>query len=206
MTNHQNSESNIIKNSKQNSVYLGLQSVLTEQEANEVIDKWSTYFEGTDSVFNGLNNFAKEVCQTYGIAAQQRDLLRALHRALLIADSDSSVKVVKDTQDNNLALQPAVRSAPVTAIEAELATSRDIDNSEYTALITNQVINTPEFLTFQSLFIKTLALLEKFETDFNKKLNPFLTELTHSMPWSEGQQNQLLSLINTGKTVQFPYL
>ncbi|MDI1308603.1 MAG: hypothetical protein PSV17_04110 [Methylotenera sp.] len=187
---NQNSEPNITKNSKQNSIYLSLQTVLSEEEANEVIEKWSTYFQDTGSVFNGLNSFAKEVCQTYGIADQQRDLLRALHRALLLGDSDSAAKVVKDNTGNNLSIDPAIESI------------NEIDNNQYQALFTSQVISTPEFLTFQCLLLKILDLLGKFENGFNQKLNPFLIELTQSMPWSVGQQNQLLSLINTGKTVQ----
>ncbi len=194
MINNQNSQLGTTQNSKQNSIYLGLQSVLTENEANEVIEKWSTYFKGTGSVFNGLNSFAKEVCQSYGIADQQRDLLRALHRALLKGDSDLASNEVKASPRNKLPIELTSESAN------EL--NSEIDNSEFTALFTNQAISSPEFLTFQSLFLKILDLLEKFENELSHKLNPSLIELIHSMPWSEGQQNQVLSLINTGKTIQ----
>lgn len=194
MANNQNSQSTTTQNSKQNSIYLGLQSVLTEAEANEVIEKWSTYFNGTGSIFNGLNSFAKEVCQSYGIADQQRDLLRALHRALLHGDNDVSAKGLKVSTRNKSLIEPAIESATESTYE--------LDNSDYTTLFSPLAINSPEFLTFQSLFLKLLDLLEKFENDISQKLNPFLIELIHSMPWSEGQQNQLLSLINTGKTVQ----
>ncbi|MDI1298515.1 hypothetical protein [Methylotenera sp.] len=194
MINNQNSQLGTTQNSKQNSIYLGLQSVLTEKEANEVIEKWSTYFKATGSIFNGLNSFAKEVCQSYGIADQQRDLLRALHRALLQGDSDLASNEVKVSSRNKLPIELTIESAN------EL--SSETDNSEFTALLTNQVINSPEFLTFQSLFLKILDLLEKSEDGLSRKLNPFLIELIHSMPWSEGQQNQVLSLINTGKTIQ----
>jgi hypothetical protein len=180
MINKQNSQLATIQNSKQNSIYVGLQSVLTPAEANEVIAKWSTYFNGTGSIFNGLNNFAKEVCQNYGIADQQRDLLRALHRALLNADNDSGAL----TNDS----------------AAESPTG--LDSSIYSASSADQAINNPEFITFQSLLLNILNFLEKFENGISLKLNPFLIELIQSMPWSEGQQNQLLSLINTGKTIQ----
>lgn len=194
MTNHQNSQLTAIQNSKQNSIYLGLQSVLTEAEASEVIEKWSSYFNGTGSIFNGLNSFAKEVCQSYGIADQQRDLLRALHRALLHGDNDVNAKGFKDSTRNKPAIEPAIESASESSTE--------LDNSNYTALFSHIAINSPEFLTFQSLLLKILDLLENFEKGISQKLNPFLIELTHSMPWSEGQQSQLLSLINTGKTIQ----
>lgn len=190
ITNHQNPTLTTFQNSKQNALYLGLQSVLTEAEANEVIEKWSTYFNENESIFNGLNSFAKEVCQSYGIVDQQKDLLRALHRALLHGDNDVNTKSLKDNIRNRFSIESATES------------SIELDNSDYTALFSQQAISTPEFLTFQSLFLKILVLLEKSENGIRQKLNPFLAELIQSMPWSEGQQNQLLSLISTGITVQ----
>ncbi|MDI1362341.1 hypothetical protein [Methylotenera sp.] len=194
MTNNQNSQSTTIQNSKQNSIYLGLQSVLTEAEANEVIEKWSSYFNGTGSIFNGLNSFAKEVCQSYGIADQQRDLLRALHRALLHGDNDANAKGFKDNAHNKTPIE--------SAIEFTIEPSNELDQSDYTTIFTQQAINSPEFLTFQSLLLKILDSLERFESGISEKLTPFLIELIQSMPWSESQQNQLLSLVNTGKTIQ----
>lgn len=173
-------------NSKQNSVFIGLLSVLTEVEANEVMEKWSTYFNETGSIFNGLNSFAKEVCLDYGIVDRQRDLLRALHRALLQTDNESNTNGTKE----------------ILLSKSSIESTKDISSNEKSASLTEHVISTPEFLTFQSLFLKILDLLERSDTDFSGKLNPFLTELTLSMPWSEVQQNQLISLINTGKAVQ----
>lgn len=186
MTNKENSEFITTLISKQNSIFIGLLSVLTEAEANEVMEKWSTYFNETGSIFNGLNSFAKEVCLNYGIDDQQRDLLRALHRALLQTDNDSNTNGLKE----NLVRKPSI-----------VATT-ELDRNEYSTSFTEQAISTPEFLTFQSLFLRILDLLEQSEYDFSGKLNLFLTELTYSMPWSEVQQNQLISLINTGETIQ----
>jgi hypothetical protein len=107
MANNLNSQLTYTQNSKQNAIYLGLQSVLTEAEANEVIVKWSAYFNETGSIFNGLNSFAKEVCQSYGIADQQRDLLRSLHRALLHGDNDLNAKALKE----NVRIKPLITSA-----------------------------------------------------------------------------------------------
>jgi hypothetical protein len=173
-------------NSKQNSIFIGLLSVLTEIEANEVMENWSTYFNETGSIFNGLNSFAKEICQNYGVVDQQRDLLRALHRTLLHTGNEPDINGLKE----NLQSKSYIES------------TKDLDDNDYSTLFTEQVISSPEFLTFQSLFLNILDLLEQSENDFNGKLNSFLTELTYSMPWSEGQQNQLISLINTGKTIQ----
>lgn len=186
MTNKANSEFITTLISKQNTIFIGLLSVLTEAEANEVMEKWSTYFNETGSIFNGLNSFAEEVCLNYGIADQQRDLLRALHRALLQTDNVSNTNGLKE----NL-----VRKPPIVA-------TTELDSNEHPTSFTEQTISTPEFLTFQSLFLRILDLLEQSEYDFSGKLNSFLTELTYSMPWSEVQQNQLISLINTGETIQ----
>jgi hypothetical protein len=190
MTNNLSAQLTTVQISKQNSIYLGLQSVLTEVEANEVIEKWSTYLNGTGSIFNGLNSFAKEVCQNYGIPDQQRDLLRALHRALLHGDNNVNAQGLKDDTRNKQPIEPATEPM------------RELDNSDYIALPNNQTITSPEFLTFQSLILNILNLLEEFEHGINQKFNPFLIELIQSMPWSEGQQSQLLSLITTGNTVQ----
>jgi hypothetical protein len=189
MANNLNSQLTYTQNSKQNAIYLGLQSVLTEAEANEVIVKWSAYFNETGSIFNGLNSFAKEVCQSYGIADQQRDLLRSLHRALLHGDNDLNAKALKE----NVRIKPLITSANEPMNE--------FDSSDYTAPFSNQAIDSPEFLTFQSLLLEILDLLEKFENGISRKLNSFLIELINSMPWSEVQQSQLLSLINSGKTI-----
>jgi hypothetical protein len=186
MTNKINTEFISTLISKQNSIFIGLLSVLTEAEANEVMEKWSTYFNETGSIFNGLNSFAKEVCLNYGIADQQRDLLRALHRALLQTGNDSNSNGLKEN------------SVQKPSIEA----TTELDSNEYLTSFPEEAITSPEFLTFQSLFIRILDLLEQSEYDFNGKLNSFLTELTYSMPWSECQQNQLISLINTGETIQ----
>ena len=194
MNNNQNSQLTNIQNSKQNSIYLGLQSVLTEAEANEVIEKWATYFNGTGSIFNGLNSFAKEVCQNYGIADQQRDLLRALHRALLHGDNDSGVNTLKESVHSKISIETTNKYA--------VESTKELDSGAYSTSSTDQAITSPEFITFQSLLLKILELLEKFESGISQKFNPFLIELIQSMPWSETQQNQLLSLINTGKTVQ----
>lgn len=194
MNNNQNSQLTNIQNSKQNSIYLGLQSVLTEAEANEVIEKWATYFNGTGSIFNGLNSFAKEVCQNYGIADQQRDLLRALHRALLHGDNDSGANTLKENVRSKISIE--------TTNESAVESIKEFDNSVYLTSSSDQAISSPEFITFQSLILKILELLEKFESGISQKFNPFLFELIQSMPWSETQQNQLLSLINTGKTIQ----
>lgn len=186
MTNKPNSQSTPAQKSKQNSIYIGLQSVLTEVEAIEVIEKWSTYFNETGSVFNGLNSFVKEVCQSYGIANQQRNLLRALHRALLNSENDTSMNEVK----GNVPGKPPI----------ELTNT--LDKSDMPTPIIDQAINTPDFQTFQSLILNILGLLKESEGQISPKLNSFSIELIQSMPWSEGQQNQLLSLISTGKTIQ----
>ena len=133
-------------NSKQNSIFIGLLSVLTEREANEVMENWSTYFNETGSIFNGLNSFAKEVCQNYGVVDQQRDLLRALHRALLQTGNEPNINGLKE----NLQSKSSIES------------TKDLDENDYSTLFTEQVISSPEFLTISkfiskySRFIRTI--------------------------------------------------
>ena len=172
--------------SKQKSIHLGLQSVLTADDASEVLEEWSTYFNDTDSIFNGLNSFAREVCQRYGIPDQQRNLLRALHRSLLHAENDAVAQVGKDN----------VKSREV--VEASV----EISDGDYTAPLVEQAISSPEFLTFKSLLLKILDSIKKYENEKSTKLHLYLIELIHGMPWSESQQNQLLTLIKTGDTIQ----
>jgi hypothetical protein len=81
-------------------------------------------------------------------------------------------------------------------------TPEEFNNSDYSAPLIDQPISTPEFLTFKSLLLKILDSIKKYENDTSSKLHLYLIELIHSMPWSESQQNQLLTLIKTGETIQ----
>ena len=50
--------SSTIQHTQRNAIYIGLTSILTEEQANAALQTWSTYFNDSTSVFNGLNSFS----------------------------------------------------------------------------------------------------------------------------------------------------
>lgn len=162
--------------------YTGLTSILTEQQAVDALEEWATYINETGSAFNGLNSFAKEVCKKYDKDDQQRDLVRALNRALFNKN--------KITIGNEEIKKPVAVEAPETSLE--------VDQS----VLMDQPISTPDFQTFEYLFLRILTLVSSHNREVYLSLPDFLKELTLSMPWSETQQQQMLILIESGATTQ----
>ena len=172
----------VAQEAQRKAIYAGLTSILTEVEANEALEKWASYFSETGSVFNGLNNFARDICIRFDKNDQQRELVRALNRALIIRDS-----IIKDKPVNSKAARPT---------SAELAETEEI--SSYV----DQRISTPDFQTFQCLLSNIINMIEKLNSPASVALKPFLSELIESMPWSEAQQQQMMILVDTGSTNQ----
>lgn len=163
-------------------IYAGLTSILTETEANEALEKWASYVSETGSVFNGLNNFAREICIRFDKNDQQRELVRALNRALIIRDS-------------------TIKDKPVISKDAAPA-SAELDDTEEISSYVDQRISTPDFQTFQCLLLNIISMIEKLNSPASTALKPFLSELIESMPWSEAQQQQMMILVDTGSTNQ----
>lgn len=159
--------------------YNGLTSILTEEQANDALNKWSTYITETGSAYNGLNNFAREVCKNYAKDDQHRDLVRALNRALFNKNKEQ------------IDLKPEIKK-PLAAIETEVEPS----------LLIDQPTSTPEFQAFEYLLLKIMRLVSESGNNASMTLKPFLNELVESMPWSETQQQQILILIESGVTTQ----
>lgn len=173
-------------------IYAGLKSILTEAEANTALEKWSSYFNETGSVFNGLNNFAREICISFDKNDRQRELVRALNRALIIQDKpEAAISTALDENKKTLK----------TAIISSVATAELSENSAPTTHI-DLPINTPDFSTFKILFIHIINLIEKNNEQAGVAFKPFLAELIESMPWSEAQQMQMTVLVDSGSTVQ----
>lgn len=162
--------------------YNGLTSILTEEQANDALNKWSAYITETGSVYNGLNNFAKEVCKNYAKDDQHRDLVRALNRALF-----NKNRMTIDFREN-------IKKPAVAFVEAEI----DAESS----LSIDQPVSTPDFQAFEYLLIKIMHLVSESASTASMKFKPFLNELVESMPWSETQQQQILILIESGVTTQ----
>ncbi len=155
--------------------YVGLTSILTEEQAHEALDKWATFINETGSAFNGLNSFARDVCKNYAKDEKQRDLVRALNRALFYKD--------KIAEESKAEVKKPILEA-VTSVLIELPAS------------------TPDFQTFESLFMKILRRIKNHSSETNAALHIFLNELIQSMPWSEIQQQQITILIDSGTTTQ----
>lgn len=164
--------------------YNGLTSILTEEQANDALNKWSAYITETGSAYNGLNNFAKEVCKNYAKDDQQRDLVRALNRALF----NKNKVTVENIQETN---KPPMAAEPGVETEPSLLQS---------SLLIDQPASTPDFQTFEYLLTRVLRLVKEQSSDTHLALRPFLNELIESMPWSETQQQQILILIDSGVT------
>ena len=160
--------------------FIGLTSILTEAQATEALEKWSTFINETGSAFNGLNSFARDVCKNYDKDDKQRDLVRALNRALFYKDK-----------------MPAGKEEPKKPVNAVESTSEP-DQS----ILMDQPISTPDFQTFEYLFVKILKLVKAYSTETSQAMHPFLNELIESMPWSETQQQQIIILIDSGTTTQ----
>ncbi len=157
-------------------VYTGLISVLTADQANAALESWSIYFGETGSVFNGLNAFARDVCASFDKTGQQRDLVKALNRALLSMDSGDRAPPI---------------SKPAAVAATPLATGKAAGSTL-----------TPELQTFHYLMAELLQQLEKSRSGLKPQALDFLNEVILSMPWSEAQQQQMASLLATGSTVQ----
>ena len=180
---------------QQEAIYAGLMHIFSEAEATIALKKLNSYISETGSVFNGLNNFARDICIDFDKKDQQRDLIRVLNRALIIKDKPTagqlSVKGNKQSVLKTIVTQPA-----------DQLVIDDFTYSEEPATYINQTISTPDFETFKVLLINIINDVEKNKPSIATPLKHFLNELTQSMPWSDAQQQQLITLIDTGSTNQ----
>ena len=192
--------SNAILETQKKAIYNGLLTILSDVQASDVLDDWSKYFNETDSVFNGLNNFARDVCKTYQKDDQQRDLVRALNRALLFKDQGVSAP----TSSAKPSTKESVVDTKSTGIfDVGVLTPTSPENTQdEKSLFADQVISTPDFITFQHLLLKLTNLVQEFNENIGEEMHLFLNELIQSMPWSETQQQQLTILLATGSTNQ----
>ncbi len=188
MTNHPNAATVAAWTTQQKAIYMSLISIFTEIQAVAALEKWSIYFSDSGSVFDGLNNFAHDICKTYGKDDEARNLVRALNRALILKD-----KVVANSDLTKANLTLSTKSEQTSA-----KGSADDDTGFYV----DQTIDTPDFQTFQALFLHILDAVDQYNQDVRLAVRPFLNELIESMPWSEVQQQQLFILIDSGTTTQ----
>ncbi len=164
-------------------IYFGLTSVFSEEEASAALKSWALYSSESGSVFSGLNAFARDVCESFGKPDRQRELVKALNRALISKEPLPKIK------------EPETVATPEP--EAEAA-----EEAADPFMVTGQIILTPEFQSFQVLINKTFEQIEKNRKEAASSGRSFLREVVEGMPWSETQQQQITSLLDTGTAVQ----
>jgi len=180
---------------QQEAIYDGLMHIFSEAEATIALKKLNSYISETGSVFNGLNNFARDICIDFDKKDQQRDLIRVLNRALIIKDKPTTGQLT--VKEHKKSASKAIVNQPAAQLIME-----DFIHPEESVAYVNQSISTPDFETFKVLFTKIINDIEKNKPSIITALKHFLNELTQSMPWSDAQQGQLLTLIETGNTNQ----
>ena len=164
------------------SIYVGLKTVLNEDEANIALKSWALYTNGSSSAFNGINSFAREVCDSFNKPEKQRDLIKALNRALITKESIPSHQ--KSTKP-----------------EITLATKTSSKKSEPAINLCTSTGNSSassEFLTFQYVVLGIINNITMRNDDLKSKVITFLSDVIDNMPLSEIQQAQLLTLISNG--------
>jgi hypothetical protein len=188
----QKSNPTTVPQAQRQAIYAGLMSILTEAEANDALEKWSAYVSETGSVFNGLNNFARDICVSLNKNDQQRVLIKALNRALIVQNMPTLATV---TQEND-----SKKAFKFTNSNSSSANTNTV-TEEFSAHV-DQPILTPDFDTFKVFFMRIIHMIEKYNQPASSQLKPFLSELVESMAWSEAQQAQMNVLIETGDTTQ----
>lgn len=159
-------------------IYIGLKTVLDEDEANIALKSWALYTNGSSSAFSGINSFAREVCDSFNKPEKQRELIKALNRALITKESIP------------ISQKPTKQEAKANSSEQESATIG--------ASATSGISGSPEFLTFQYLVLGIMNNITMHNDDLKSKAITFLSDVIDNMPLSEIQQAQLLSLISNG--------
>ena len=169
---------------KKQAIHHALCTVLTEEEAERAANSWAESISTSTSVFNGLNVFARKVCENYGKDGRQRELLLAMNRALITRDTSQVERTVPAA---------APEAVPVRAVKIEAVSVESLLGRE---------MNTPEFTSFQPLLLALLGELNRLDAKMGGLCREFLLGVVDNLPWSPAQQDQVVRLINTGATMQ----
>ncbi len=160
-------------------VFRALCTVLNEEDAKTAAENWVQNYGKGGSVFNGLNLYVRTTCQTYDKVGSQRELIQEISRALLSRDA---------------AHVPRANPEPIlTRMDADMMSVSSLSGSE---------IKTVEFAGFQVLLLSLLAELKLNDVALEKACRKFLLDVVQNLPWSETQQNQVVTLIDTGSAIQ----
>ena len=172
-------------------VYHGLCTVLTEPEAAAALVVWTEHFSDPDSAFSGLNSFVRDVSSSFNKVESQRELLHAISRALVTRQEDLRPAPSLDGQ-------PA---APVMVKESVL--SPTVPESAQPAADNKDNVNeTPEFQSFCVLLLALLDQAGQQQAPFSEQFRTYIKDVVNDLPWSEAQQEQLIKLVDEGRTQQ----
>lgn len=161
-------------------VFSSLSNILSEQDTITAIRSWDIYSENNNSLFNGVNSFARELCIDIQQPEKQRDVVKAINRALIFGNSKSNQNTpITRPNIEKLSVRPSVKKT--TALEPELKSA---------------VIFSPEFETFKILLAELLLRIELQSKQYRETALIYLEELIHSMPWSAIQQQQIQDAMN----------
>ena len=171
-------------------IHHALCGVLAESDAANALHAWVKKFSATGSVFGGLNQFAREVCETYGQPGRHHELVRAMNRALV--GNVNELRPLPDQQPEPVKVKAKVKEEVVLKPSVEPLQPASI--------------RTPEFDCFKSLLPALMAAIEQHRPHEVAASRNFLVEVVDNLPWSPAQQQQVLDLLAKGNAEQLrPY-
>ena len=170
-------------------VHHGLCSVLSEDEAINVLNQWVSHIGQSGSVFNGLNVFVRNVCTQLGKAELQREMLQSINRALMAKEDE--LRAAPDISGSKPATTKSQAKPQTKQVAATAA-----------AVVSDNPNDTPEFASFQALLLALLEQVDQLSDSMGLDLRVFVQQVVENLPWSEAQQQQMLKLIESGHTIQ----
>lgn len=163
---------------KKQAIHGALRTVLSPEEAALAVDTWAEYANPSTSAFNGINHFARTVCEIYGKNGRHTELVQAMIKALM----DGGNQHAEDAET-------VTHERPQTVFTS----------TEETML---PEIRTAEFSSFQVLLQSLLHEILEHDAGTAAACRQFLLNAVDNLPWSPEQQFQVVSLINTGSAMQ----
>ena len=171
-------------------IYHALCGILAESDAAFALHAWVKKFSASGSVFGGLNQFAREVCDTYGQPGRHHELVRAMNRALV--GNVNELRPLPDQQPEPVKTKAKVREEVV------------LKPSENSLQLVS--VHTPEFDCFKALLPALMAAIAQHSPHELTASRDFLIQVVDNLPWSPAQQQQVLDLLARGDAEQVrPY-
>lgn len=172
--------------SQKRAIHHALCGVLAESDAADALHAWVKKFSDKGSVFGGLNQFAREVCDAYGQPGRHHELVRAMNRALV--GNSNELRPLPDQQPAPVMVKARVR---------EEAIVKSIGES-----LSPGTIRTAEFECFKTLLPALMAAIDQHKPGLVNASRDFLREVIDNLPWSPAQQQQVLDLLDRGDAEQ----